>query len=394
MTAFEASTDLAPSMDDHLAGIRLVDVDSHIGEPGDIWTKRLPAKWADLAPRIVKNQQTGERAWVTGDTLICEYRPELYATDFDDLTRAAASEPEARLKWMDRHGVYAQILFPNILGFDMAAFMKMQPEMSLLSIQVFNDFMTEFCSVNPKRLIPLANLPWWNIDASVKELKRCYELGHRGVNLGWEFEKIGYPRLRDAHWEPILKTAEEMGIPVNFHIGFNTSQLKDTGFHSLPDLDALAYSAMNFSGNMRCIVELIMGRICDQYPTLNFVSVESGVGFIPYLIDMLNWQYFNRNVFKKFPDLAPPEEYFKRQIFATFWFEKNIARAVDLFPDNFMFSSDFPHPTSLTPGEHLPYVKGPRDTIKANLADVSKSHLVKLVHDNAVRVYGIDVDSA
>ncbi|MER7003285.1 amidohydrolase family protein [Dactylosporangium sp. NPDC000555] len=373
--------------------IRLIDVDSHVGEPADIWTKRLPAKWQHLAPKIVEDK-TGKLIWATGDNIICSVHDELYARDFDQETQDAASQAEARLRWMDRQGVYAQVIFPNILGFDVAEFMKMDPELSLLSVQAFNDFMTDFCSVDKQRLIPLTNVPWWDLKASVKELERCYDLGHRGLNLGWQYEQIGLPRLRDSHWEPLLKTAEEMGIPVNFHIGFNSVKLEDTGFNSLPDLDALAFSAMNFAGNMRCIVELIMGRICDRYPTLKFISVESGVGFVPYLMDMLDWQFLNRNTFDKFPDMLLPSEYFKRQIFATFWFEKNIGRIADLYPDNFMFSSDFPHPTSLTPGDHLPYVKGPRDTIKSNLADVPEPILTKMLQDTAAQMFGIDLPPA
>jgi predicted TIM-barrel fold metal-dependent hydrolase len=382
---------VADSVVDILQRVRVNDADTHIGEPDDLWTSRVSKKWGDAVPHVVENPETGESDWYTGDTLICVRNRALYAEDFDELTHAAASEPITRLAWMDAQGVSSQVLFPNILGFDMAAFISMEPELSLECIRAYNDFQTEFCSADPKRLIPLVNLPWWNMDASVKELERCHDLGHRGVNLGWEFEKIGFPPLRSDYWEPILKLTEEMGLPLNFHVGFNSTQLKDTGFHSLPDLEALAYSSLHFVGNMRCIVELIMGRICDHYPTLKFVSVESGAGFLPYLLDMLDWQFNNRNTFEKYPDMLLPSEYFKRQIYATFWFERGIGRIIDQFPNNLMFSSDFPHPTSLTPGEHLPYVRGPRDTIIANLADVPEKYLVPLLQDNAAKVFNIDM---
>ena len=33
----------------------VIDADTHITEPGDLWTSRLPAKWKDRAPHIVRD---------------------------------------------------------------------------------------------------------------------------------------------------------------------------------------------------------------------------------------------------------------------------------------------------------------------------------------------------
>jgi predicted TIM-barrel fold metal-dependent hydrolase len=61
-----------------------------------------------------------------------------------------------------------------------------------------------------------------------------------------------------------------------------------------------------------------------------------------------------------------PKEYFQRNFWASFWFEKN-AIAVNLDEigmDRILFETDYPHPTSLFPGVqewladsvgHLPY---------------------------------------
>ena len=133
-----------------------------------------------------------------------------------------------------------------------------------------------------------------------------------------------------------------------------------------------------------------MGRLCDRYPKLNFVSVESGGGFVPFLIEALDWQVLNRKGFhKQYPDMLLPSEYFARQIYATFWFERSFAKLIDEYPDNFMFQSDFPHASSLTPNQTCDFVKGPHDTIVANLSNLSPEHLAKVVHDNAARVYGL-----
>jgi predicted TIM-barrel fold metal-dependent hydrolase len=133
-----------------------------------------------------------------------------------------------------------------------------------------------------------------------------------------------------------------------------------------------------------------MGRICHRFPKLKFVSVESGVGFLPYLVDALDWQFLNNNLYRDYPDMMLPSDYFRRQIYGTFWFEKDVAHLAKMFPDNLMFESDYPHMTSLTPGDNYPYVRGPRDTLIANVADdIPEDVLVKLVRDNARRVYNL-----
>jgi predicted TIM-barrel fold metal-dependent hydrolase len=83
-----------------------------------------------------------------------------------------------------------------------------------------------------------------------------------------------------------------------------------------------------------------------------------------------------------------PSEYFRRQIYGTFWFERNVGRVVDLYPDNFMFETDYPHPTSLSPGP-ASHAAGARETIAHNLSDLSEDHLVKVLNTNAARVYGL-----
>ena len=69
--------------------------------------------------------------------------------------------------------------------------------------------------------------------------------------------------------------------------------------------------------------------------------------------------------------------------------QRHVDRLVDLYPDNFMFESDYPHPTSLTPTAQCEAVKGPRETIESNLAALPGALLRKVLHDNAARVYDL-----
>ena len=85
-----------------------------------------------------------------------------------------------------------------------------------------------------------------------------------------------------------------------------------------------------------------------------------------------------------------PSEYFRRQIYGSFWFERDTARyAISKFEDNIFYETDFPHPTSMSPGPASPAV-APMTYIKEELATLSSSTLNKILHDNAARVYHLD----
>ena len=149
-------------------------------------------------------------------------------------------------------------------------------------------------------------------------------------------------------------------------------------------------TTLGLISNARAIVEVLVSGICDRFPTLNFVSVESGFGYVPYLIHALDWQWLNNGAQEAYPNRLMPSEYFKRQVYATFWFEgPTVTRLIDLFADNVMFESDFPHPTSLSPGP-VSHTDSPDKVIEANLADVPEDILTKILNTNAARVYNLE----
>ena len=98
-----------------------------------------------------------------------------------------------------------------------------------------------------------------------------------------------------------------------------------------------------------------MTRCRHRFPNLNFVSVESGFGWVPSFVESMDWQWLNSGAHEAYPEMELPSFYFRRQVYGMFWFETEaLQRQVDLFPDNLMFETDFPHPTSLSPGPASP----------------------------------------
>ena len=282
--------------------ITVIDVDSHVTEPPDLWTSRLPRRFAADAPHVEWDPDRQRDRWHVGRHTLLGVQDQAHAgwKDFYPSTPSSFEEAERggwdaseRLKVMDAHGIGAQILYPNLLGFFGFSFMELEPALGLACVRAFNDFQFEWSSADPRRLFPLAFLPFWDVEASAVELRRCAGLGFRGFNWGHDFEKVGLPALRSPHWDPLMNVAQELEMPVSFHIGFgNTTEGELEEWATVEDEGTFAQmSVLFFLGNATVITDLCMGGICERFPRLNFVSVESGFGYVPYLLDAMDWMW-------------------------------------------------------------------------------------------------------
>lgn len=395
-------TETAPGGDTSLADtIKIVDVDTHVTEPFDLWSSRLPAKFREVGPRV-EWDANGQQRWRIGDQWLTSvgFWPQAGWKDFYPSTPPtwedvdpASYDPQRRLAMMDDFGIYAEVLYPNIIAFDSKAFINAGLDLALACVRAYNDFLVEWSSADPKRLVPIAMLPFWDIDESLKEMERAKNLGHKGLIFGSKFERIGLPPLIDTHWDPIFAAAQDAELSLNFHVGF--SQTTDeqsrarTIRRELEVEDIVEMTSTGFSSNMTTISQLLVFGACERFPRLKFVSVESGFGFIPYLMEMLDWQWLNSGGHKKYPNRLMPSEYFKRQVYGTFWFEKDTLALLDGYEDNAMFETDYPHATSLTPGP-ASYSAKPSEVVQANMAGVSLEVTHKVLHDNAAKLYGLE----
>jgi len=134
-----------------------------------------------------------------------------------------------------------------------------------------------------------------------------------------------------------------------------------------------------------------MSGVCQRYPEVGFVSVESAFGWIPSFVESMDWQWLNSGAAKAFPDMEMPSFYFRRQVYGMFWFEhESVRRQLDLFPDNVMFETDFPHPTSLSPGP-ASSAKTPRETVNDFFDGLPEDLTRKVLYENGARLYHVEV---
>jgi predicted TIM-barrel fold metal-dependent hydrolase len=379
----------------------VADVDSHIIEPPDLWTSRVSARWGDLIPHVKYHERRREELWYVGDKKLYgvgafaqagwkEFPPSHPASLAEALP--AAVDPKARLAYLDEHGIYYQLLYCNILGFHSHVFLKeMDPRLATECVMAYNDWLSEFASADPRRLIPMMMLPFWDIDASLVEMRRAHEMGHKGILFAARYDKVGLPRLIDDHWEPLLSQAQEMGLSLNFHVGFlaSSDELKGAVDQS-KKLDFTRESSLVLLGNAQNLAEVVLSGVCHRYPDLNFVSVENGAGWLPFLGESMDWQWLNVGAHKDYPDRLLPSEYMRRQIYGMYWFERTAMRSViDQLEDNLMFESDFPHATSLSPGP-ASESPSPRVVMEESLAGLPDRVVGKVLQHTATRLYRLD----
>ncbi|MEC7369563.1 MAG: amidohydrolase family protein [Pseudomonadota bacterium] len=383
----------------------VIDVDTHITEPPDLWTSRVAGKWHDLVPHIerVKDRDfwfiNGKRGLAPGAVSMAGYNgrpPNEFPATYQDIS-ASAYDAKARLVHMDEQGIYAQVIYPNVGGFGSQNFLTMKDkELKLACVKAYNDFLIEWTSASPERLLAVCALPFWDIAESVAEISRCAALGHRSVLFPSQPQDFKQPDLSDTYWDPVWECAQSFDLPISFHIGGQAAlgvkegEFSPRGGPMGRKAKFARYSALAFIGNGLGISELICGGVCHRFPTLKFVSVESGAGWIPTLLEALDWQWHNAGVVFEHPEYdLLPSEYFRRQIYACFWFERDmLARAAQLYPDNLMYETDFPHPTSMSPGPATIAV-APREYARQAFADMPGDLIGKLLHDTAARVYHV-----
>jgi predicted TIM-barrel fold metal-dependent hydrolase len=383
--------------------LRVIDTDTHVSEPPDLWTSRVPAKWRDAVPHVELNPETGRQHWRIGDSWLMgtgfyavagwkDFPPYGPVELDEEGVDSGAWEPKERLKRMDEYGIYAEVLYPNLIGFESPLFMRMGDEIALACVEAYNDFISEFASVDPKRYIPITMVPFWNLDAAVKEMRRCRDMGHKGILFANKYEMVGLPHFTDKHWDPIYATAQELGISVNFHVGFASSTDGSAKAMSalLANFDARVAAkgtALGLMSNADAIASIVTSGLCDRFPNLPFVSVESGFGYITYLLESLDWHWKGYGAHRQSPML--PSEYFRRQCYGSFWFETQTLPLLETYPDNFMFETDYPHPTSMSPGPASP-AENPAEHIARHFAGVRPEIAKKALHDNAAAVYHLD----
>jgi predicted TIM-barrel fold metal-dependent hydrolase len=283
-------------------------------------------------------------------------------------------DPLLRVKDQDRDGVHAEVIF-GILG---TASRMGDHEASSETLRIYNDWLVDFCRHQPERYLGLACLPYGDVDAAVKEIHRVAKTGLAGVELScsWDMEPMWHPM-----WEPLWRAVDAVNLPLHFHTFPSLPQSVRDRQTGLTRRAAHFTSVAGFQMNLVNIVAAIIGAaVLERYPGLRISFGESGIGWIPYALDRMDFEWEDR--FRDLGLTMKPSDYWRRQCKATFQFDRIGTKLIDdMGVETLMWGSDYPHPDGVWPDSskyideqfgHLP-------------ADVIR----KITCENAGRFYGV-----
>jgi predicted TIM-barrel fold metal-dependent hydrolase len=404
-----------------LTGIHIIDCDAHFTEPPELWTSRAPAGLKDRMP--VQKTVDGITAWYiddqpwasTGGNTIHSGKGKVrgsHVVQPFDVVDQSAYHVKDRLDLMDAAGIWAQVVYPNGIGFASNHVFAIEDDrLRTAVLQIYNDFLVDVQEESGGRLIPQALLPIWDMDLTVREMKRLIEKGIRGFTLSDKPELLGLPELPEPYFDPMWDLFNQTETVANFHIGAGsrredfealrnqarTGKVDDSSLRSTTAVANPVWrtfskqrrlavgAAQMYMSNVRIIINLCMSNLFDRFPKLKIVSAESGIGWVPFILEAMEFQYDEMITEPDEVALTArrPSEYFRDHLYVMFWFEKVAPEKLieDVGVNNVLVETDIPHPTCLYPG--------PREHFARVTAELDPHITRRILQDNAAELYKV-----
>ena len=367
---------------------RVISADSHINEPPDTFVDRVPAKLRDIAPKVVEAPDGGE-GWVFDGRPLTSFGltsaavakgkvrgPEDYIPSglrFEDVGKGSW-DPKAHVEDMERDGVDASVLY---FGMAVSCYNTENGELRRACLRAYNDWLAEFCSADPERLIGVAMLPSEEetIEPAIEELHRTLAMGYKSVQV----PIFPHKRYHDPFYDPLWAAVEEAGVPIAVHRGLNRTGI----FGAVRGGPWMSNQVQRDFTYAMPIGDLIFGRVFDRFPKLKFVSGEGRTGWLSFFTQRAD-ESFRRHRFWIGQELDRlPSDYVKANVFSTFIEDRLGILTRDLIgTENQMWSSDYPHSDTTWPNS--------QQIIEEQFEGVPAGVKRAMLAGNATRLYGLN----
>jgi predicted TIM-barrel fold metal-dependent hydrolase len=275
-----------------------------------------------------------------------------------------------------RDGVQAEVLFPND---GMTIFGLADGPAQHAAFVAYNDWLAEWCGTAPHNLFGVAALSVYDIDAAIKEMYRSIELGHVGAMV-WQVPDPKLP-FSSPHYEPLWAAAAEAGVPMHMHIltghSYALTQKSLVGAEKIR-------GAVNKkqSDTINALFDVIFSGVFERNPKLRIVLAESECGWLPFVLQQWDYYYERFRGKESMGISRPPSEVFNDHVYCTWLEDRAGTRQFTWWgQDNLMWSNDYPH-FNMT----FPYS---RANVYYHIGELPKDVQVKLIRDNAIRLYGL-----
>lgn len=355
----------------------LISCDSHVHFT-DEWVKaRLSSSMQELWDEAQKKEEHYAATVLRGG------QRQLQMEDFVDLEAAMDPghfEPHAKLAAMDRDGVVAEVIFPEVGGVKLCTPEYMGDHWQE-ALRGYNQAMIDFASVSPDRLLAAYQISLFDIPYAVSEVYRVADQGARCVQLPSFPSEYGLPQVYDPRYDPLWNALSETGLTVLNHLELRK------GFWDVFRVDPTPqkgiFTAIPSIAMAETIMFWILTGTLERFPKLKVLLVEPSLGWLPWFFDSLD----NRTrMHYTFPGMKKlPSEYFKTQMGASFMDEPGgLATCYAKFgPECLFWSTDFPHPATCWPNSQR-QVK--EQFAKAGVPEADRR---KIVYENSRKMFGL-----
>ncbi|MBW2424273.1 MAG: amidohydrolase [Deltaproteobacteria bacterium] len=394
---------------------RIISVDDHVVEPPTLWTDRLPSKYADRAPRVVRDRARfsylggvfrAERGVPDGDW--CDWwlyddleypfarlsaavgfdSVENVPTTFDEI-RPGTWKQKERLEDMDANHMDVSICFPNVLPrfCGQTFYEREDKELALLCVQAYNDWVIdEWCAGEGKgRLIPLTIVPLWDPELAAEEIHRCARKGSYAVTFSENPFHLGLPSVHDPgrFWDPFFRACEETGTTLNMHIG-SSSKMPSTS----SDAPHAVGSVLTFSNTMGSMLDFLISGVFDRFPRMKVAYSEGQVGWMPFVLERADRIWEKRMGATASYGMTlehPPSSYIADRIWGCIFDDVTGLRLRnEVGMGQITFEVDYPHADSTFPNTLQ------TATRLVEEAGLDQGEVDQLFRTNAIRAYGLE----
>jgi predicted TIM-barrel fold metal-dependent hydrolase len=352
-------------------------------EPGDLWTRYMEPAFADRAPHV--EQRDGI------DYLVYEGRAPISLSrqsamrsahlrlNEDGWQDTGGWEPARRLKDQALDGVAAEVIYPTI-ALGMCSIEDIPFQKALF--RAYNDWMADFCSYDPARLVGLALLCVDDVAWSVAELERTRGLGLRGAHIPMSLgPDLSYT---DAAFDPLWACAAGLDMPLAMHAAGTRRRLGPPQVTPLQRV--MGQIPGSAAATQQTLTEMLIGGVFGRHPDLKVVSAENDLAWVPYFAGRLAHDFPKtlHFVVKDFewPYPKQPVDYLRENVYFTFEDDPAGVHVRDYIGvDRIMWASDYPHEDSTWPNS--------REVLERNFRGVDRRDRELITHHNAAALYGL-----
>jgi predicted TIM-barrel fold metal-dependent hydrolase len=373
----------------------VISADDHIVEPPDVFEGRMPARYAERAPRVIEKDD-GTETWVYEGTElpnvgfnavvgrpVSEWRME--PTRFNEM-RPGAWDIHKRIEDMDLNGIYASLNFPSFLpGFAGQRLQRVTKDqgLAMAAVRAWNDWhLEEWAGAYPDRIIP-CQIPWL-LDAEVgaNMIRENAERGFKAVSFSEEPSRLGFPTIHSGYWEPFFRACEETGTVINLHIGSSGSSPATTD-DAPPDVAGVLFFAYAISAAVDWLYSLAPVR----FPDLKICLSEGGIGWVPALLDRLDHMGRYSSMYGTWQSELTPADVLQR----NFWFcavedQSTFVLRDRIGLEHILLESDYPHSDSTWPETQR--------VIHEEIGGLPDEDIKKMTWENASKLYRHPVPQA